>query len=107
VGQLRQSPLHEHAVVVRRRVTYTLLDMPQIRVALVEDQPRTREGLALLIGSSPGFEIAGQYGSMVDALSALERVSPDVLLADIGLPVCRASKGFAFCTANITSEQTC
>jgi DNA-binding NarL/FixJ family response regulator len=60
--------------------------MPQIRVALVEDQPRTREGLASLIGGSPGFEIAGQYGSMEEALPALQRVTPDVLLADIGLP---------------------
>jgi DNA-binding NarL/FixJ family response regulator len=60
--------------------------MPQIRVALVEDQPRTREGLASLIGGSPGFEIAGQYGSMEEALPALQRATPDVLLADIGLP---------------------
>jgi len=31
-----------------------------IRVALVEDQQVTREGLSLLIGGSPGFEIHGQ-----------------------------------------------
>ncbi len=57
-----------------------------IRVAQVEDQQRTREGLAALIGGSPGFEVAGQFGSMEDALPALERQPPDVLLADIGLP---------------------
>ena len=67
-------------------LAYTSLDMPQIRVALVEDQVQTREGLALLIGGSPGFEISGQYGSMEEALPALARVRPDVLLADIGLP---------------------
>jgi DNA-binding NarL/FixJ family response regulator len=60
--------------------------MQGIRVALVEDQARTREGLALLIGGDPGFEIIGQYGSMEEALPALERARPDVLLADIGLP---------------------
>jgi DNA-binding NarL/FixJ family response regulator len=63
-----------------------LPDVPQIRVALVEDQAHTREGLASLIGGSPGFEITGQFGSMEEALPALERVRPDVLLADIGLP---------------------
>ena len=66
-------------------LAYTSLDVPQIRVALVEDQAPTREGLASLIGGSPGFEISGQYGSMEEALPALERVRPDVLLADIGL----------------------
>ncbi len=67
-------------------LAYTSLDVPQIRVALVEDQAPTREGLASLIGGSPGFEISGQYGSMEEALPALEHVRPDVLLADIGLP---------------------
>src|SRR6266481_1747383 len=67
-------------------LAYTSLDVPQIRVALVEDQAPTREGLASLIGGSPDFEISGQYGSMEEAVPALERARPDVLLADIGLP---------------------
>jgi DNA-binding NarL/FixJ family response regulator len=57
-----------------------------IRVALVEDLNVTREGLSLLIGGSPGFSIFGQYGSMEQALEQILDNSPDVLLADIGLP---------------------
>jgi DNA-binding NarL/FixJ family response regulator len=57
-----------------------------IRVALVEDQNHTREGLAVLIGSAEGFQIAGSYGSMEEALPAIESAPPDVVLADIGLP---------------------
>lgn len=60
--------------------------MPLIHVALVEDQPRTREGLAALIGGSPGFAIAGEFGSMEEAIPVIESAPPDVLLADIGLP---------------------
>ncbi len=60
--------------------------MAPIRVAIVEDQSRTREGLAALIGGSPAFEVAGQYRSMEEALPAIERQPPDVVLADIGLP---------------------
>jgi DNA-binding NarL/FixJ family response regulator len=57
-----------------------------IRVALVEDQVRTREGLAALIAGSPGFQVTGAYLSMEELLPALETNLPDVLLADIGLP---------------------
>jgi DNA-binding NarL/FixJ family response regulator len=57
-----------------------------IQVALVEDQAGTREGLSLLIGGSPGFEMCGEYGSMEDAFPGILSRPPDVLLADIGLP---------------------
>ncbi len=57
-----------------------------IRVALVEDQRRTREGLATLIDASDGLEVSGQYVSMEVALPSIDRNPPDVLLADIGLP---------------------
>src|ERR1700751_5349848 len=65
----------------------TLADVSQpIRVALVEDQQVTREGLSLLIGGSPGFAICGQYDSMGRALDQIRGSPPDILLADIGLP---------------------
>jgi DNA-binding NarL/FixJ family response regulator len=60
--------------------------VPAIRVALVEDQRLTREGLATLIGTAPDLKVSGQYESMEAALPAIEREPPDVLLADIGLP---------------------
>src|SRR5439155_891958 len=60
--------------------------MPPIRIALVEDQARTREGLASLIGGSPIFEVTGQYGSMEDAIAGIGAAAPDVLLVDVGLP---------------------
>lgn len=60
--------------------------MPPIRVALVEDQRATREGLATLISESADFAIAGAFTSMETALPAIETEPPDVVLADIGLP---------------------
>jgi DNA-binding NarL/FixJ family response regulator len=60
-----------------------------IRVAIVEDQVRLREGLTALIAGTEGFAIVGSFGSMEDAIAALERPTrdaPHVLLADIGLP---------------------
>lgn len=60
--------------------------MPPIRVVIVEDQRRTREGLTAEIGHAPGFSVPAAFGSMEEALPSLERDPPDVLLADIGLP---------------------
>ena len=59
---------------------------PDIRVAIVEDQRQTREGLASLIGGTPGFLTTGQWPSMEDALGQIADELPDVLLADINLP---------------------
>ncbi len=57
-----------------------------IRVGIVEDEQRTREGLALLIGGTSGLTVVACHGSMESALEALPRVLPEVLLIDIGLP---------------------
>jgi DNA-binding NarL/FixJ family response regulator len=69
-----------------RPYAYTADVSQPIRVALVEDHHVTREGLSLLIGGSPGFEICGQYESMERAIEQVPGSPPDVLLADIGLP---------------------
>jgi len=57
-----------------------------IRVGIVEDQADVREGLAVLIGDSEGFECGGVWASMEEALDAIAGAAPDVVLADIGLP---------------------
>ena len=58
----------------------------RIRVAIIEDQQRTREGLRALILSSEGFDCIGAWGSMEDALAADWRPTADVVLLDLGLP---------------------
>lgn len=57
-----------------------------VRVAVIEDMREVREGLALLIGGTPGFACVGAYRTMEDALKGLESQLPDVILTDIGLP---------------------
>jgi DNA-binding NarL/FixJ family response regulator len=57
-----------------------------IRVALVEDQRRTREGLQALIEGSQGFLCTAAWKSMEEALAANAPAAPDVLLLDLGLP---------------------
>ena len=59
---------------------------PPLRVAIVEDQREVREGLALLIGHTSGYQCRGAFGSVEDALGHMKFACPDVVLVDIGLP---------------------
>jgi DNA-binding NarL/FixJ family response regulator len=52
----------------------------------VEDQRDIREGLGILIGGTPGYQVAGSFASMEEALANIGSGSPDVALVDIGLP---------------------
>ena len=55
-------------------------------VALIEDQPDIREGLAELLREAEGFALAGEYGSGEAALEAFADAMPDVVVLDLGLP---------------------
>lgn len=57
-----------------------------IKVAIVEDNDKIREGLAVLIGGSPAFTCVGTYANAEDALEFLPGKKADVVLMDIGLP---------------------
>src|SRR5947209_8744677 len=66
-----------------------------IKVAIVEDQTRIREGLRSLIDGTEGYRCVGCYGSMEEALARIDRDAPDVLLLDIGLPGMSGIEGLA------------
>jgi DNA-binding NarL/FixJ family response regulator len=67
--------------------------MPEVTVAIVEDQRETREGLAALIAAEPGFRVMGPFASMEEALARLTARAPDVLLSDITLPGLSGTEG--------------
>ena len=62
------------------------MEAPLIRVAIIEDQKETREGLSYLINSAKGFECRHVYASMEAALDGIATNPPRVALVDIGLP---------------------
>lgn len=66
-----------------------------IRIAIVEDQKDVREGLASLIGGTPGFRCIGKYSTMEEGLEGVHYNQPDVLLCDIGLPGKTGIEGIA------------
>ncbi|CDX56650.1 Two-component system response regulator [Mesorhizobium plurifarium] len=57
-----------------------------IRIAIVDDHPLFREGVARSLGEIGGFELVGEGASAEDA-ERLARIStPDILLLDISMP---------------------
>jgi DNA-binding NarL/FixJ family response regulator len=60
--------------------------MDPLAVGIIEDQREIREGLAALIGGTPGFECTGAFRSVEEAMGPLQARPPRVLLLDVGLP---------------------
>jgi DNA-binding NarL/FixJ family response regulator len=58
-----------------------------VRVLLVDDQPLFREALGVLLGARGGIEVVGEAGDGADALRQVVRLSPDVVLMDLRMPV--------------------
>jgi two-component system response regulator NreC len=57
-----------------------------IRLLLVDDHAVVRSGLRMLLETESDVEIAGEAGTAREALDTAERLKPDVILMDIGLP---------------------
>ena len=57
-----------------------------IIVAIIEDLREVREGLTALVNGTQGFRCSGGYRTVEDALRAMDRERPDVILVDLGLP---------------------
>jgi DNA-binding NarL/FixJ family response regulator len=57
-----------------------------VRVAVVEDHPVYRDGLAAAFDDAPDVELTAAVGTVADTLDLLAGRTIDVLLLDLGLP---------------------
>jgi DNA-binding NarL/FixJ family response regulator len=60
--------------------------MSAVKVAIVEDDRRIRESLAVLLEGSAGFRCVDAYANAESALKEIPREWPDAVLMDINLP---------------------
>ena len=81
-------------------------DPKPISVLIVDDHPVVRDGLCAMITADPNIHVVGEAGTGEEALEAIERLRPMVVLMDLLLPdiegseviqrVCAVSSDSAF-----------
>ena len=58
-----------------------------LRVVLVDDQPLVRAGIAFIVSTEPGIEVASEAGNGELGVAAVAAHRPDVVLMDVRMPV--------------------
>ena len=61
-------------------------DGPDVRVLTVDDQELFRQVAEDVIAATPGFEAVGEAASGEEALAAVDRLAPQLVLCDVRMP---------------------
>jgi two-component system LytT family response regulator len=60
--------------------------MPRARALIVDDEPLARAHVRQLLAADPEIEVVGECGNGRDAVTAIRKRSPDLVLLDIQMP---------------------
>ncbi len=61
--------------------------MNPIRLLIVDDHPIMRDGLRGVFSDDPDFDVVGEAGNGAEAVALVPRLTPDVILMDLRMPV--------------------
>ena len=60
--------------------------MKRVRILIADDHEIVREGVRALIERQPGWEVCGEAATGREAVAAAEKLGPDIIVMDIGMP---------------------
>ena len=66
--------------------TFPLSSPPNIKVLVVDDSLIVREHLVTILNEITGTEIVGQAGTVAEAIGAIQKLRPNVVILDIRMP---------------------
>ncbi|MEA2027165.1 MAG: response regulator transcription factor, partial [Chloroflexota bacterium] len=58
----------------------------KLRLLVVDDHEVVRQGLAALLNRREAFQVVAEAGTAEEALSAVDRFAPDLVIMDVRLP---------------------
>ena len=64
-----------------------------LRIIVAEDDLLVREGILRLLSTAPDIDVVASCGDYDEAVAAVEREDPDVVLTDIRMPPMRSDEG--------------
>jgi DNA-binding NarL/FixJ family response regulator len=62
------------------------MTMPSLQVLLIDDDDIVREALAISLARQDGLETVGSVATGEEAILAADRLRPDLIILDLGLP---------------------
>ncbi|HRA68298.1 MAG TPA: response regulator transcription factor, partial [Caldilinea sp.] len=62
-----------------------MADRP-LHLLLVDDHPIVRTGLRMLFQSEPDMQVVGEVDSGAEAIIAVQKLHPDVVIMDVAMP---------------------
>lgn len=71
-----------------------------IRILVVDDHPVVRAGMVALLGEIEDLDVVGEAGNGAEAVALVPRLTPDVVLMDLRMPVMDGAEA----TARLRSE---